>query len=124
MEWQTLTWFSFYSAILGRRIYVPPRFLTDFHSVPRGLWNILPPHENPEAGVIHDWLYKTNGVTRKEADQVYVEVLELLNKWHPGKAPAWKRKAMYWGVRMGGWKPWNAYRKKDEKRCQIELKKP
>jgi hypothetical protein len=116
MFWRTTAWFCFQSAILGRRIYIPPKFVTDFHSVPRFFWHILPPHENPESGVVHDWLYLHNGCTRKQADQVHKEVLEVLNCSYPESACWWKRQTMYVGIRLGGWVPWNRYRKL--KRCK------
>lgn len=114
MKWVVTDWFKFRSAVLGRDIEVPPGFVTDFHSVPRGLWNILPPHENPESGVIHDFLYVVNGCTRKEADRVHKEVLEVIDKAHPGKADGWKRQLMYLGLRVGGWRAWRKYRNKQK----------
>ena len=44
----------------GARIEIPEGFITDFASIPRGLWNILPPQHAHvgKAGVIHDWLYR------------------------------------------------------------------
>jgi hypothetical protein len=115
MTWKTTSWFRFYSKLLNRTIEIPPDFVTDFHSVPRGLWNILPPHENPESGVVHDWLYQTNNCTRSQADDAHREVLEAIDKTYPGKAPRWKRVLMRTGLRLGGWKAWRKYRKLQEK---------
>lgn len=115
--WTVTDWFRFYSDVLRRTIRVPPGFRTDFNSVPRGLWNLLPPEENPEAGVIHDQLYQRNGCTRGQADAVHREVLTVL------KAPRWKRNAMYVGLRLGGWAAWRTYRKADayvEKTAQMD----
>jgi hypothetical protein len=107
-QWIVTDWFRFESDVLGRTVTVPPGFITDFHSIPRGLWNILPPDDNPESAVVHDRLYARNGCTRKQADQVHAEVLRVLG------AKEWKVKAMYAGLRIGGWKSWNKYRKQQK----------
>ncbi len=126
----TRTWivdadFRFRSAVLGAIVTVPSGFLTDFNSIPRGLWNLLPPDENPEAGVGHDFLYRCGGftvpyddgamewraVTRAAADAVHREILEMVDAEEPGAAPRWKRQAMYLGLRIGGWWTWRTYRR-------------
>lgn len=92
---------------------VPTGFETDFNSVPRGLWNILPPWEYPEAGVVHDYLYKfpevftgdsTRTLNRGECDDIHRRILDLTG------ASFFKRQAMWAGIRAGGWKPWGRYR--------------
>lgn len=83
---------------------VPKGFVSNFNSVPRGLWNVFPPWEYPEAGVVHDFLYQTNGVTRKVADQIHRRILELEG------CPAWKRWGAYSALRAFGAQPWNRYR--------------
>lgn len=94
------------SDILNRRVTVPSGFKTDLASIPRGLWNILPKSGRYDrAAVVHDFLYVTNGVTRKQADDVLNEAMTYL------KVPTWQRRVIYLAVRAGGWKPWNAYRK-------------
>lgn len=103
-HWLLTDWFRFGSKVLNRTVTVPPGFETDFHSVPRGLWNILPPDDYPESAVAHDYLYARNGCSRKQADQVHAEVLRVL------KAPEWKVKLMYAGLRVGGWVAWGRYR--------------
>ena len=109
--WDLLSDFSVVSETLGS-ITVPIGFSTDFNSIPRGLWNLLPPDEYGEAAVIHDYLYRfgeCNGkpITRGDADSVHREFV------HFRHAPSWKERMMYWGLRMGGWKPWGVYRKND-----------
>jgi uncharacterized protein DUF1353 len=111
MFWLVLSPFHFQSEILNRVVVVPAGFMTDFNSVPRPLWSILPPHENPEAGVVHDWLYKYNGCTKNQADRVHREVFEVIDRVHPDKAPRWKRVAMYTGLVLGGSRTWNRYRR-------------
>lgn len=116
MTWLLIDDFKFQSAVLNRIVLVPAGFITDFHSVPRALWSILPPHENPESAVVHDYLYTYNGCERVEADQTHREVLEVIDRDFPGKAPRWKRVAMYSGLRIGGWVPWGRYREAQRRR--------
>ena len=96
----------------GETITVPAGATTDFASVPRFAWSIIPP-DGPwlKAAVIHDWLYRTRGTcalggevyrtrpapyTRAEADRIFKEAMEVLG------VPAWKRAVIYAAVRVGG----------------------
>lgn len=100
-----------YSSATGRIFTVPAGFVTDFASIPRGLWNLLPVHgRQDKAAVLHDFLYAHNGVTRAEADALFREAMEAEGV---GKVA---RNLMYAGVRAGGWKPWNKYRAADQKK--------
>lgn len=86
------------------RVEVPEGFVTDFNSVPRGLWNFFPKSQYPQAGVVHDFLYRYNGVSRKTADQVHKRILTLSG------CGVVKRNLAYAFLRAGGWKPWARYR--------------
>lgn len=80
------------------RITVPQGFRTDFASIPRVLWNLLPPTGSYGlAAVVHDYLYRTYGLcTRKQADDVLWEAMTFLKV-------GWATKAIiYTGVRVGG----------------------
>lgn len=107
----------------SRRVRIPAGFITDFASVPRGLWNILPP-AGPygKAAVIHDWLYQKRRISyvdehgrvfgvsyadRALADATLEEGMEVLGV---GRLTRW---AVYHGVRVGGWVAWNNYRQKE-----------
>jgi hypothetical protein len=108
-------------------VKIPPGFVTDFASVPRILWNILPPTGlYGKAAVVHDWLYQHRTlvklqtakaipiivqiVDRGEADSILLEGMEVLGvSW-------FTRHTIYAGVRVGGWKPWNEYRRKASKK--------
>ena len=95
---------------------VPAGFITDFASVPRILWNILPPTgKYGKAAVVHDRLYQDPylkmcadyppfKVTRDFADLVLLEAMEVLEV---GWLTRW---VIYLGVRTGGWMPWDKYR--------------
>ncbi len=76
---------------------VPKGFITDFASVPRPLWNVLPP-TGPygPAAVIHDYLYRTAAVSRMDADFTFREAMERLG------VPWRVRQTMYYGVRWFG----------------------
>jgi hypothetical protein len=107
----------------GQRVMVPKDFGSDFNSVPRGLWNLFPPWEYPEAGIVHDWLYQkpqsyyirldqtwspaSVPMTRKEVDNIHRRILQLTGA-------GWMHRQLMWlGIRSGGWLPWKKLRKKD-----------
>lgn len=82
---------------------IPPGFETDFASVPRSLWNILPPiGKHNKAALLHDWLYVNNIGTRKQADKLFYNVMLQ----HDVERTA--ARIMYLGVRIGGKKWWKA----------------
>lgn len=87
------------------RVVVADDFVTDFNSVPRGLWNFFPPWEYPEAGVVHDWLYQHPGGRRRATiDAIHRRIMEIEG------AGRIKRTLAYLGIRAGGNKPWDRYR--------------
>ena len=102
-------------------VTIPTGFVTDFASVPRVLWNVLPPTGSyGKAAVIHDWLYQMRVIfvddgsrttlryaSRAEADAVLLEGMRVLGV---NTFTTW---IIYAGVRIGGWVPWNAYRRKE-----------
>jgi hypothetical protein len=109
----------------GTEIRVPTGFVTDFASIPRALWSLLPPTGRyGKAAAIHDWLYShrvvddvitpamfTRGsrlVNRAEADRIFREAMRTLGV---SAEMAW---TLYAGVRVGGWKPWRAYRAQEQ----------
>jgi hypothetical protein len=84
---------------------VPAGFVTDFNSVPRPLWVWFPPWEFPHAGVVHDWLYQFPGEwSRLTCDLMHRRILEIEG------CRASKRLLAFYGIRAGGWAPWNRYR--------------
>lgn len=86
----------------GNRIEVETGFMTDFASVPRPLWILLPKWgKYGNAAVVHDWLYWTqHSITRKEADQVLFEGMTVLH------VTPWQKYPIYWAVRFLGWLAW------------------
>lgn len=86
----------------GQHVTVPHKFLTDLSSVPRFLWSFFPPFgEFLKAAILHDYLYKTRIVSRKQADY---EMLYLSNQLNKNKKDNYIR---YYAVRFFGSK---AYR--------------
>ena len=88
---------AYESNVAGCVICAPEGFRTDFASVPRApvvYW--LTGDVAHAAAVIHDYLYSTGGVTRKQADDVLLEAMAVTG------VPAWRRYAMYWAVRAFG----------------------
>lgn len=86
----------------GRLIVVPAGFITDKASVPLG-WIIKRDDKRIiDGALVHDYLYFTQQIDgewikRKEADQILIAIC----KW---AGMGWfKRNAVYFGVRTGGW---------------------
>lgn len=106
-------------------VHVPVGFLTDFASIPRVLWNILPPTSwYGKAAVIHDFLYQHGQVdaftiTQRYADDVLNEAMGVLaaaalevHDSIAGEFRLWAdREAIYEGVRIGGFVTWDKYRR-------------
>lgn len=90
-------------------IDVPADFKTDFASIPRIFWTILPPDgEYTQAAVLHDYLYRTHLRSREEADKIFLEAMIVL------EVPEWKRNVMFWAVRTFGEGPYQKGYKKGE----------
>jgi hypothetical protein len=93
----------------GRMIEVPRGFETDFASVPRFFWRVLPPWGRySPAAVVHDYLYQSGTLERHEADRVFLTLMQRLG------VSAWKRNVMYEAVRLFGGSAWNRCREKED----------
>lgn len=77
-NYRLLTMFQYDAS--GFTVTVPAGFLTDFASVPKILWNLLPPTgQYGKAAVVHDYLYRTPGLVSKEiADATFLEAMGVL----------------------------------------------
>ena len=81
----------------SEKIVVPTGYVTDFASVPRAFWKIVPKWgKYGSAAVIHDYLYDTQKKSRKESDKIFLNGMRILG------VPKWKRYGMYWSVRIFG----------------------
>lgn len=99
--WQVERTFTYY---IGKEelesVIVPFGFLTDFASVPRGLWNLCPPDgEYTQAAVLHDFCCVTNPFPQAKIDWIFLESMGVLG------VPKWKRWLMYFCVRV-----WHGFR--------------
>ena len=95
--WRVDEPFSYQSDIAHRLITIPAGFVTDFASVPRLpiiFW--LTGDTSREAAVVHDYLYRTGILPRDTSDKVFFEASAVSG------VPGWRRRLMYWGVRLGG----------------------
>jgi hypothetical protein len=102
-------------------VTVPQRFVWDGASVPRVLWNIIPPWGSYSgAALVHDWLYRTRTscagstktITKKEADRVFYE---LMLEDGVRKSRAW---VMRQAVALLGGKAWSRMKEDDGKRVE------
>jgi hypothetical protein len=87
----------------GKKVTVPVGFVTDFASIPRVFWSLLPPdgvYTYP--AIIHDYLYWERSVDRSEADQVLRFAMEDF------KVPTVTITTIYQAVRFGGGSAWTA----------------
>ena len=83
------------------RITVPVGFQTDFASIPRPFWAILPKWgKYGNASVIHDWLYWDQRRPRPAADAIFLEGMQVLG------VTALVRYVIYAAVRLFGWLAW------------------
>ncbi len=89
------------------RVNVPPKFMTDYASIPSCLWWFGKPWgKHGMAAVIHDWLYweqKLPGrdLDRKGADEVFHRCMV------DSGVGAWKARFMYWAVKWFAGGAWN-----------------
>lgn len=122
-KWKVLEDFEYCVGAADSNIIidVPAGFITDFGSVPKAVWNLIPPVGGPcdKAYVIHDMLYQypyvqwtepveAHLISRGYADSVLNEAMQVLNV---GRLLRW---SVYTGVRVGGWKAWDGYRAREK----------
>lgn len=95
-NWTLNAPFSYDSSV--GRIDVPAGFVTDFASVPKLLWNVLPPFGRyGNAAIIHDYLYRTQGYASKPvADAIFLEAMKALG------VSRLTRTLMYYAVSLFG----------------------
>ena len=104
-RWVLLADFS-YTKDDGTVYTAPIGMVTDLASIPRPLWNIMPPFgKYTGAAVIHDYLYQTQIVPKAEADHVLAEAMDCAG------VPHHERMAIYDGVKFGGQAAWDGHTK-------------
>ena len=78
-------------------ITIPVGHVTDFASIPRALWAILPPFGRyTQAAVVHDYLCDKRTRSSTETHKIFMQAMEVLG------VSRWKRYPMYYGVRCCG----------------------
>lgn len=93
----------------GTRVVVPAGFVTDFASIPRAVWVLMPKWEKyGPAAVVHDYLYWSQSVSRLQADRYILEAME------DSKVGRLKRRMIYTAVRLFGGFSWRANRRDSE----------
>lgn len=83
-------------------VCVPSGFVTDFASIPRVFWTILPPTGRySRAAVIHDYLYVSQEKSKKYADVMFYKAMKDCG------VKSYVRRVMFWAVRYFGQAAWN-----------------
>lgn len=103
-DWEILEEFTYFVGELdsNTHVTVPVGFVTDFASVPRMLWSIIPPWgKYGKAAIIHDYLWlgytmvvegRQTPVDRKTANLIFLEAMGVLD------VNVCIRYPMYWAV--------------------------
>ena len=102
--WITLEDMTYVIGNTSQSITVPKGFVTDFASIPRGLWllGLSPYGQYGRAAVIHDYLYWAQGCTKDQADRLLVIAMK------ESAVNNFDELAIYKGVSLGGNRPWKA----------------
>ncbi len=117
-KWQLLESFEYHVGSYPSKniIRAPLGFVTDFASIPRLFWNILPPQGMyGKAAVIHDWCYWSACFDRKKSDKIFLEGMKAL------KVKRWRYALMYSVVRCFAFGAWNMHRK-EKHECITKFK--
>ena len=86
----------------GDVIDVAIGFQTDFATIPRPFWMLLPKWGRyGNATVIHDWLYWRQERPRRAADAILLEAMGVLG------VSALVKRTLYWAARLFGWLAWH-----------------
>lgn len=104
-DWWEVTEDYSFMFFTGEFFVIPAGFITDFASVPRFLWSIIPPNgRTAPASVLHDFLYENTVGDRLMADLFfYYELRKAV-----GNTQAL---IMYTAVRLFGAYRWEKFRK-------------
>ena len=98
--------FRYYSAVLGREIEVPPKFVCDYESVP------LLKGSSKRAGVLHDYLSRTDSdpvVGKQTAADVYFEAQALRDRLMGYGWVKWCWRAFLRGFKTSVVRVWPGY---------------
>ena len=91
-----------------RVIKIPAGFRTDYSSIPTCLQWFVHWSKVDMAGVVHDWLYRTGIMGRKDADKIWRDVaMSGENSANMFQAQG----CYFFGLRIGAYCTWHRYRK-------------
>ena len=109
--WITVEDMTYYIGSTNEKIVVPKGFVTDFASIPQGLWSLglSPQGQYSRAAVIHDYLYWTQGCTRDQSDKLLVIAMK------ESRVSGFDEFVVYKGVHLGGGGPWSENAKERER---------
>lgn len=113
IKWRVKSDIEFESDVLRCTVTVKAGRITDFASIPRPLWSVYPPARYAGPASVHDELYATQTVTRKKADQTFLEALKC------DGVPYLRRYAFYWSLRSGGWVAWRKHAERLKKESEL-----
>lgn len=95
-----------YEASDGTIVTVPAGYVTDFATVPRAVWSVVPPHgQLALAAIPHDWGFSHGGVNPFLTKQWWDELFRDLLVITPGISQ-WKIAVAYRAVQLGGKGGW------------------
>ena len=106
--WEVMEEFTYKVFNSTAMITVPVGYITDFASIPRLCWRLIgyPAGKYGKAAVIHDFLYSSHRYSRKRSDEILYEAMGVSG------VVRWRRKIIYWAVRMFGMFAWKKAVKK------------
>jgi len=98
IEWEIYEDFGYKDNELNITVIVVKGSRTDFASIPRIFWSILPPWYPTygQPAVIHDYLYRHGLYTRKISDLIFLHAMQESN------VVLWKQIIMFNAVRIFG----------------------
>jgi len=98
-EWRLMQTFHYHVGDYPSNdvVAVPVGFRTDFASVPRAFWLLLPPWgKYGKAAVVHDYLCVVKDRSSVEVHKIFYEAMGVLG------VSRWKRSALYISVKWFG----------------------
>ena len=97
--------YRIHSRYSKRLISVPRGFVSDFASIPKFIFWLLPWWAKfSKAPILHDFLYKEKYLTRKESDDIFLEA--MLIEWRNRKSRHLVAWIEYYAVRIFGGLVW------------------
>jgi hypothetical protein len=96
-NWRLESPLVYYRGMDEALLIVPTGFVTDFASVPRIAWAVLPAEgKYDSAACLHDYLYRTHKFSQSVCDDILREAMQSSG------VPAWQVLVIYWGVHLFG----------------------